>query len=297
MTDRAGVERGRRDLRRGSKTFWLAARLLPRESRVAGYQLYAWGRHCDDVVDGQVLGHGQRRFEPGNEEARHRFAQLEAATRLAVAGNPPDDPLYQGLAEVVRRHRIPPDLPLELLEGLASDVEGRTCPTFDQTHRYADLVGGSVAVLMAHVMGHTDPKTGAAFRRLGIAVQLTNIARDVIDDANAGRIYLPLDWLAQAGVSPTEVAQPEHRDRLASVVGRVLSAADDSYREGLAGIGTLGFRNRWVVRTGSLIYADIGRLLRRRGARAWDRRASVGRARRMVLLVKAFGQETLPASA
>jgi phytoene synthase len=240
------------------------------------------------VVDNQVLGHGQRRTDGGIDEARRRFAELESRTRSALAGAPTDDPLYHGVAEAVARHAIPPALPLELLEGLASDVEGESYRTLEETRRYADLVAGSVAAMMGYLMDARAPESIAGFRLLGTAVQFTNISRDVVDDAAAGRFYLPLEWLDQAGIPAAEVAAPRHRERLAGVVARFLAVADEWYRSGLAAVGGLGLRNRWVVRTGTLIYRDIGRVIRRRGARAWDRRAVVSGPRRVALLLAAL---------
>jgi phytoene synthase len=290
---RRSIERGKRDLERGSRTFALASRLLDREARRSAYQLYAWGRYCDDVVDGQVLGHGQHRPAGGTEQARSRLTELRTRTEAALAGRPDDDPIYVGLAQAIRRHAIPPALPLELLEGLGWDVEGVRCPTEAETRRYAELVAGSVAAMMGAIMGAKTPPTITAFERLGTAVQFTNIARDVVDDAAAGRIYLPLDQLAAAGIAPDAVGRPEHRAALVPITNRLLDQAEQLYAEGLAGITPLSFRYRAVVHTGALAYREIGRRIRSQAARAWDRRMIVGPGRRMVLLIEGIVRAAL----
>ncbi len=290
---RLSIERGKRDLERGSKTFSLVAKLLDREARKSAYQLYAWGRHCDDVVDGQVLGHGQHRRPGGLEAERARLAELRTKTESALAGTPFDDPIYGGLAEAVARHSIPSHRPLELLEGLGQDVEGVRYRSIDELQRYAELVAGSVAAMVGYVMGGRDPRMIAAFELLGTAVQFTNIARDVIDDSMSGRVYLPLDQLAEAGVPAGELALIRHRLGLAQIAGRILDRADRLYEEGLGRIGALPFRYRAVVLAGSLAYREIGREIRARGPRAWDDRVVVRAGRRISLLTRAVARAAL----
>jgi phytoene synthase len=285
---RQSIERGKRALERGSRTFALASRLLDRDARRSAYQLYAWGRHCDDVIDGQVLGHGQHRPAGGPAAARARLSSLQERTEAALAGRPGDDPTFVGLAQAVVRHAIPRERPLEFLEGMGWDVDGRRCPTAVETRRYAELVAGSVAAMMGAIMGARAPSTIAGFEWLGTAVQFTNIARDVIDDAAAGRVYLPLDQLAAAGIPADEVGKPSHREALVSVTDRLLADAEALYAEGLSGIRSLSFRYRAVVQTGTLAYREIGRRIRSLRARAWDRRVVVGPARRLALLVEAI---------
>jgi phytoene synthase len=285
---RQSIERGKRALEQGSRTFALASRLLDREARRSAYQLYAWGRHCDDVVDGQVLGHGQHRPAGGLEAARARLSALRTRTEAALAGRPDPDPIYVGLSQAIVRHAIPRDRPLELLEGLGWDVDGRRCPTARETERYAELVAGSVATMMGAIMGARSPADLVAFERLGTAVQFTNIARDVVDDAAAGRVYLPLDELAAAGIPADDVGQPRHRAALVPLTDRLLVRAERLYADGLGGIDSLSFRYRAVVQTGTLAYREIGRRIRSLGTRAWDRRVVIGPGRRVGLLAGAI---------
>lgn len=287
---RESIERGKRDLERGSRTFGLASRLLDRAARESAYQLYAWGRHCDDVIDGQILGHGQHRPAGGPEAARARWSELRRLTDEALAGRPGPDPIYVGLARAVVRHAIPPERPLELLEGLRWDVEGRRCPTLAETRRYAELVGGSVAAMMGAVLGARTPASRVAFFQLGTAVQFTNIARDVVDDASAGRVYLPLDKLRSAAIPADELASPRHRAALIAITDRLLDGTEALYEAGLAGIGSLSFRYRAVVQTGTLAYREIGRRVRALRARAWDRRVVIGLPRRATLLLEAIAR-------
>lgn len=277
-------------IRRGSKSFSRAAALLPVRSRHAAYQLYAWCRYCDDTVDGQVLGQARvagnaglagRRQAPDRAAQRAALAELRRRTRSALDGAPAADPVFAGLQRVVTGFGVPPEHPFALLDGMEMDVEGRQYATFDELVDYCWHVAGVVGVMMAYLMEASDPATLDLAGDLGIAFQLTNIARDVMDDAAAGRVYLPHDWLAEAGTPVVSVAEPAYRTAVARVVARLLDHADDYYRRADRGLAHLPFRSAWAIAAARGIYADIGTLVRRRGARAWDRRAVVPAARKV----------------
>ncbi|MDP8916646.1 MAG: phytoene/squalene synthase family protein, partial [Pseudomonadota bacterium] len=207
----------------GSKSFAQAAALFDRETRAGAYLLYAWCRHCDDVIDGQELGHGRETLTPA--EQRRRLDGLYAQTRSALAGEPQPDPVFAAFGAVAQRYAIPPESALALIDGFAMDVEGRAYRTLDELLLYCWRVAGVVGVMMARVMGVSDPATLRRAGDLGLAFQLTNIARDVIDDAANGRVYLPLDWLAETGVAPAAVGAPEHRAAVFGLARRLLEAA------------------------------------------------------------------------
>jgi len=281
------IEQSLRAIQRGSKSFALAAQLFDPPTRESAILLYAWCRHCDDQIDEQALGF--RTTRPSTEPAEDRLAILERETRRALAGEPVEEPAFAALQEVVRRHAIPDRYPLELLRGFAMDVEGRRYETLDDCCQYCYHVAGVVGVMMAYVMGARGEDTLDRASDLGIAFQMTNIARDVVDDAEAGRVYLPGDWLRGAGVPLAEIASPEHRPAVSSVVARLLAEADRHYASAEVGLARLPFRAAWAVAAARRVYRDIGRLVRERGPRAWDRRASTGRGRKILLTLAAAG--------
>ena len=218
------VARSQAAIEQGSKSFAVAARLFDPPTREGAILLYAWCRHCDDQIDDQVLG-----FRTGRESAlpaRERLAALERETRRALAGEPVDDPAFAALQAVARRHQIPERHPLDLLKGFAMDVEGTRYETLEDCCRYCYHVAGVVGVMMAHVMGARGEDTLDRAADLGLAFQMTNIVRDVVEDAEAGRVYLPGAWLADEGLQREEVASPEHR----TAVARVASHAPATVR-------------------------------------------------------------------
>lgn len=278
------VERCERILREGSKSFAQAARLFEPQTREAACLLYAWCRHCDDEIDGESLGHGRQATSLAQRQ--DRLARLQDQTRRALAGESVADPVFSGFARVVEENAIPERYPLELLEGFAMDVEGRRYATLEELLPYCYHVAGTVGLMMSHIMRADDEWSLQRAADLGIALQMTNIARDVIEDAHAGRIYLPESWLDEAGVPAEQIAQPRHRGRVATVAGRLLAEADRYYASGDQGLVRLSFRSAWAVAVARGVYSEIGRVVRTRGPRAWDRRVVVGRTAKLGWVVR-----------
>lgn len=264
----------------GSKSFAAAARLFEPQTRESAVKLYAWCRHCDDLVDGQELGHGQQ--APSPAVGLERLAHLEAATWKAWSGQPVGDPVFDGLAEVVQRHDIPWCYLMEHLKGFRMDIDGASYATPQDLLPYCWRVAGTVGVMMSLVMGRRDPVTLDRACDLGIAFQLTNIARDVVEDAAAGRVYLPLAWLAEENL-PTGVAlaEPAHREGIARVTTRLLQLAEHYYDSALHGLSALPLRSAWSIATARGVYRAIGHKVRRFGPRAWDTRVATSSAEKV----------------
>jgi phytoene synthase len=271
------VQASRVAIQTGSRSFAAAAALFPPEIREDAEALYAWCRHCDDVIDGQVMGHGMSAQAP--EAARARLAELQARTRAALAGEPQDDAAFAAFQAVARRRAISRDYAQALLEGFAMDVSGRTYRTLEDTLEYCWHVAGVVGAMMALVMGVApdDLDTLRRAQDLGLALQLTNIARDVVEDARNGRVYLPGAWLEQAGISAdaVAVADPAARAAVAAVTRRLLASAEPYYASSLQGLAALYWRSAWAVAAARGVYRRIGVEVAARGPRAWDRRVSV----------------------
>ena len=288
MTD-AVLAASKASIVKGSKSFRSASRLFDAEVREDAWLLYAWCRRCDDEIDGQDHGFGHENLSP--EEQQRRLARLYDQTRRALAGEAMDDQTFAAFQRVALRHRLPERWPLDLLDGFAMDVEHREYRTIDDVLTYCWHVAGVVGVMMARVMHVTDAAVLRRAQDLGLAFQLTNISRDVIEDAGDGRVYLPADWLVEAGLEPTAaaVADPVNRAAVHAVTQRLLAVAEpyyDSARDGLRG---LPFRSSMAIAAARGVYREIGRKVVRRGPVAWDKRVSVGKAMKLWL----FGRGAL----
>ena len=281
------VAASRDAIARGSKSFALASRLFDPVTRDRATLLYAWCRHADDVIDGQVDGFG--RVE-GRGSPADRLAALETGTRAALAGDGSAGLPFAALARVATETRMPERYPLDLIEGFRSDVEERAFVTFDDTLTYAYHVAGCVGVMMAIVMG-VAPDDRATLDRacdLGLAFQLDNIARDVIEDAANGRCYLPEDWLGEAGLDRASYALPANRAALATVVARLVDAAERYAVSSRYGTPALPLRSAWAVLAAADIYGGIGRRVRAEGVAALDRRVTTSRGEKLAAVARAL---------
>jgi phytoene synthase len=264
-------------IQKGSKSFAMAAKLLPRDVRYDAIMLYAWCRHCDDVIDDQILGFA--RDTASTQTPADRLEHLREQTKLALHGNA-HEPVFIAIGRVVRKHGIPDRHPMELLNGFEMDVNGRVYETLDDTLDYCYHVAGVVGVMMAMMMGVRDRPTLNRASDLGIAFQLTNISRDVVEDAKGGRCYLPREWLREAGIDGADLSDPRHRLAVFQVTRKLLQEADEYYRSALFGMQRLPLGAAVGIGCARRVYRDIGRIVANRGENAWDGRAIVGRSRK-----------------
>ncbi len=273
MTGRDRIDReSELALKRGSRSFNAAAMLLDPATRDSARLLYAWCRHVDDIIDGQSLG---RPGAPDVRSPRERLADLRAATLSAWHGEPQADPAFEALRRVTARHAIPVAEPLTLIEGFAMDVEGRRYESLADTLHYCYHVAGVVGLMMARVLDVKDERLFDHACDLGLAFQLTNIARDVIEDHRNGRIYLPEQWLRDEGLTPETMALPQHRAALHRVAARLLATAEPYYESAARGIDALPPRAAWAIGTAARVYRAIGDRVLAAGPAAWDERRVV----------------------
>ncbi len=274
----ADLEACARMMQGGSRTFFAASRLLPPRVRAGAIALYAFCRVADDLVD-----------QPGGgavavDILRQRLDRIYAGT--------PDDVVEDhALALLVQQTGLPRHLLDALLEGFAWDAEGRRYETLESVQAYGARVAGTVGAMMCWIMGPQGPATLARACELGVAMQLTNIARDVGEDARNGRLYLPRAWLREAGIDPdTWLKDPVCTPALQGVVDRLLAEADRLYACGSQGVAELPADCRAAILAASHIYREIGHQLRREGLDPVSRRTVVGTPRKLVLLAGAWTQ-------
>ncbi len=269
------VRHCRKSIAKGSKTFTFASRFFAREKMQDAAILYQWCRHCDDAIDA---------CPP--ERKREELASLRQKTANALSGMATEVP-FRALAYLVRKHAIPPHYPLELIEGMAMDAEFAPPQNEQELKLYCYRVAGVVGLMMSHVMGVSDEKALRHACDLGMAMQLTNIARDVIDDWKMNRCYLPKDVLARHGLDFSNYTAEENREKLAGAVAEILNWADEYYRSGESGTPYLDRTSSLVILIARFTYAQIGVKVRTAGPRAWDRRQYTLGWEKTVCLMKA----------
>lgn len=273
----------RRVIKSGSKSFYFASLMLPADVRQAAFATYAFCRLADDEID---LGVDP---EAALEMLSRRLDQI-------FEGSPEDHQIDRAFSHVVRTYAMPRELPDALLEGMMWDTQGRRYQTLDDLLDYAARVAGSVGAMMTVLMGNRAPEAVARACDLGIAMQLTNIARDVGEDARAKRLYLPVDWFREAGVDPDAFLEdPTFSPIIGKLVKRLLETADPLYERGLTGVSLLPETCQTAIRAAGKIYREIGVELSRMGCDSVNHRAVVSKARKVQLLAQAAVENSLPA--
>ena len=268
-------------MRTGSKSFFAASLVLPSRVRAPATALYAFCRLADDTIDLESHLYG------GPMGALHH---LQQRLQRIYDGRPSPVPADRALAAVVAQFNIPKTLLDALLEGFEWDLQSRRYDTLAQLQDYGARVAGTVGSMMAVIMGARSAQAQARACELGVAMQLTNIARDVGEDARAGRLYLPRDWLREAGIDPDAWLQaPTFSPALGSVVSRLLAEADLLYERAALGIDALPRDCRPAIQAARLVYAEIGREVERAGCDSVSRRACVSSQRKLGLMAVAFG--------
>jgi phytoene synthase len=197
--------------RRSAKNFYYGFVVLPSEKRNAFCAVYAFMRQADDISDGPDLSLQEKRLKLG--------AWLEAAKQV-FEGKPTDDPVLMALADSQKRFKIPVDLFEKLVYGTALDLEipARTdspavvCRTFEELRHYCYHVASVVGLVCIRIFGYQDSKAELLAEDCGLAFQLTNIIRDIKEDAGMGRIYLPEEDLVRFGLSPDQLAHQSLSD-------------------------------------------------------------------------------------
>ena len=266
-------------LTRGSRSFSFAARLLPAELADPVAALYAFCRVSDDLVDESAA-------------PREALARLTARLDRAFAGRPDDDAVDRALAWLADEHALP-RAPLEaLLDGYLWDAEARRYDTLSDVIGYGVRVAGSVGVAMSWLMGRREPHVLARACDLGVAMQLTNIARDVGEDARMGRLYLPATWLGMDEAARARwLAAPRPTEAVRDATRRLIDHADVLYLRADAGIGALPSEVRPAIRVARALYAAIGEVVRSRGHDAVSSRAFTSTAAKVRLAARALGEE------
>ena len=274
MIDAADMDHCRAAIRAGSLSFHTASRLLPARVRDPALALYAFCRLADDAVD------------EGDDKTR-AVLSLRERLDLVYAGRPRNAAADRAFAAVVQEYAMPLVLPEALLEGLAWDATGRRYATLSGVLDYSARVAAAVGAMMCVLMRVRDADALARACDLGLAMQLTNIARDVGEDARAGRLYLPTDWLVAEGIDPEAfLADPVPTPAIRGLTARLLAEAGRLYAHAGDGVAALPLACRPGIEAARRIYAAIGTDLATHGHDSITRRAHTTKGRKLALLLQ-----------
>lgn len=245
--------------RRRAKNFYHSFRLLPAHKRRAMCAVYAFMRECDDISDEPREG--------GPAASRQALEQWRRDLALALDGGAPESRIWPAFTDTVRRFNIPGRLFHEMIDGVASDLEPREIRSFDELYRYCYLVASVAGLATIHVFGFTNPAAPGLAEKCGVAFQLTNIIRDVKEDALAGRIYLPREDLDRFGVPEADLRSTALSPQLRDLLSFETRRAEDYYAASRPLIAMVGNDSRGALWALIEVYS---RLLARIKARRFD---------------------------
>lgn len=269
-----GVARSR------AKNFYYSFLLLDKTQRNAMCAIYAFNRHCDDLSD--------ERGDAGTAQVRQKIAYWGIELDRALRGDFSDHPLWPAFYDTVQRYRIPHRFFYEMMDGISSDLDPRQMQTFDELYRYCYQVASVVGLTVIHIFGFESTRALLFAEKCGIAFQLTNILRDVREDAGLGRVYLPLEDLDRFGVTVDQLSTGKEDEKFRGLMRFEAERAREYYRESEPLTELIDKRSRaslWALRA---IYLRLLSRLETADFGVLSARINVPAQTKLALLVKAF---------
>jgi len=248
--------------------------------------LYAWCRRCDDLTDAQDMG-----GELGDQsQIVAKVEHLSTLTAQALSGEETGDLAFDAFGQVAREVGLTMEDAEAVIAGFQLDAKDWRPRTEADLMRYCWHVAGAVGVMMALVMGveRDDRDTLDRACDLGLAFQLANIARDVVEDDAADRCYLPIEWLVEEDIEPGQHTKPHHRQELADMAARLVRRMVVHAASSRIGASRLPFRSRWAILSAARIYTAIGREVLTKGPAAWDQRVYTSKPQKIGHAAMAF---------
>lgn len=267
-------------LRQHGKSFAWARRLLGQKTGYQAARLYQFCRQADDLAD---------------EDDQDQSHDLRLLKDCILNDRAEGHRLYTDIADLIRELRLPRPVIAALIDGLISDQRQVCLDHEEDLLRYCYHVAGTVGLLMCAVLGCDDRRAYGFAIDLGMAMQLTNIARDVLEDANNGRRYLPAEWLGEilpdqivAAAKPRNTSDQQHQMAITSAVKRCLDLAEVYYQSGEKGMAFLPWRGHLAIGVAARVYRQIGRQLKACGCRWYEGRQTTSKKTKLAVTLRAL---------
>jgi phytoene synthase len=276
--NRAAFEHARLLTEHYSKSFYISAKMLPEERRWATYALYGFCRYADNLIDNPR--------HRSKEELLHEADFISREIEIAYRTGESEHPILKSFITVAKYYHIPIKYPQELIAGVIMDIQTSRYRTFDELYVFAYRVAGVVGLMMTHVLGYKTDRAFEYAEKLGIAMQLTNILRDIKEDLHLNRIYLPLEEMQQFGVSEANLFQEKMSPELKDLMKFQVKRAQRYYDEANPGIKFLKPESRFAIYSASKIYNGILHKIEHRDYNPFRGRVFVPQARKMGILLR-----------
>jgi 15-cis-phytoene synthase len=261
-----------------ARSFYLASLFMPSSIRADVHALYAFYRTVDDLVDEQ----------PDAFNRQDRVAILSAWESALRGEQPADNAFVGGAIGLASRYNIPIDYLCLVLEGARFDLEMRTIETRQELIHYSVLMAGSVGMVMSHILGARDVESLSAASDLGVAMQITNVLRDVGEDLTRGRIYLPLDELQKHGCGIGDLKRGQVDESFRGVMQTLALLAREYYDSGMRGIPRLDRSSQFSIYLAATLYRRILDKIEEQDFNVFSRRASLGAAEKWMMTMPTY---------
>ncbi|MEW6723153.1 MAG: phytoene/squalene synthase family protein [Candidatus Micrarchaeota archaeon] len=265
-------------IRKGSKTFYFASRFMSRERRNSFYAIYAFCRHTDNLVDDNE----------GNPKLQRMLISDWKRRFLAdYRRGYSTDPILNPFIHIMKKHSIPLHYPLDLIKGVSMDIDKKDYGTFSELRTYCYRVASVVGIMLMHVIGIENMKKARKYAaKLGIAMQLTNILRDVGEDARMGRVYFPRDELARFGLVIGDVLSLKKTAGMIKFLKFQVARARRYYKEAVQGIAMIHKEVRIVIALAFTLYREILSVIEENEYEVFGKRAYVNTFRKLMLYLR-----------
>lgn len=271
--------------RREARNFYYAFVTLPRRKRRAIYAAYAFARLADDIADGSG----------SNPEKLERLLEFRANVHEAFAGSP-RNPVLLALVDAAREFRIPPGLFERLIDGVEMDLVSRRYETFDDLREYCYLVASVVGLIAIEIFGYSNLRARKAAVDLGLAMQLTNIMRDLREDAQAGRVYIPQEDLRRFAYSDYELMRGVMNDNFVALMRFEARRARSYFESSEELLGYLSPRSRACPAVLRALYSRLLDRIEQRRFDVFTERVSLSSAEKLGIMAKHWTSSMLPRS-
>ncbi len=277
-----GFAESRAITKKHAKSFYFASQFLPKEKRYAAYAVYAICRISDHSVDNPSLSSSPLDLE-----------EIQNKIIAAYGEDPLDDKVLLAFRQTVKKYKIPRQYFDELIEGMYMDLDKSRYDNFKELYQYCYKVAGVVGLIMLTIFGHEHPKTKIYAIRLGIAMQLTNILRDIKEDFQMGRIYLPKDEMERFGITEQMIKQGRISKRFRHFLKFQIRRAKEYYHNSTRGIKMIGnMESRLVVCMMRDIYSGILGAIEKNRYDVFSRRAYVRTFTKILIACKLFSRRS-----
>ncbi|WP_067620279.1 phytoene/squalene synthase family protein [Alicyclobacillus acidiphilus] len=261
--------------RQAGSSFFYGMRLLPSPKRFAMYAIYAWSRMCDDAVD-----------DYQGEEAERQLAKAERMYQEAFGPDylTSEEPIVVALGDSIRKFSLPKEPFDGLVRGMRMDMQQVQFHCSEELEEYCDCVAGTIGVLSVHVFGFRDPLALTLARDMGRALQLTNILRDLKEDLNRGRIYLPEEELGRHGYSVDDLVSRRRTPAFYQLMKDQVARAESYYQNAKRLFPLIDRDSLRCLRVLFLMYHELLEKIQQRGFDVFDQKVSLSSSRKLRLV-------------